>query len=48
MLEPKENRPVDEPSDLDQRNPVDVDADTWSEIYADSDYDIDHDHGMDY
>jgi hypothetical protein len=34
--------------DLDQNSPVDVDADTWSRIYADPNYDMNHDHGMDY
>ncbi len=42
------HREVDELSDLDQSNPVDVSADTWARIYSDPDYDLDHDHSMDY
>lgn len=34
--------------DLDQNNPIDVSADEWAEIYADPDYDLDHDHSMNY
>lgn len=33
--------------DLDQNNPVDVSSETWSRIYSNPDYDLDHDHSMD-
>lgn len=34
--------------DTDETNPVDCSAEVWAEIYADPDYDMDHDHSMDY
>lgn len=38
-----------EVSDLDQNNPVEMDQDDWAEFYAKNpDYDMDHDHSMDY
>lgn len=39
---------VDDTSDLDQTNPVDCSADIWAEIYSNPEYDLDHDHSMDY
>lgn len=41
-------RYVDERSDLDQDNPVDVSAEVWSDIYADNPELLDDDHSMDY
>lgn len=34
--------------DRDDNNPVDVSSEKLAEIYADPDYDMDHDHSMDY
>lgn len=34
--------------DRDDTNPVDADAKTLDRIYSNPDYDIDHDHSMDY
>ena len=34
--------------DRDDNNPVDISTEKLEEIYSDPDYDIDHDHRMDY
>lgn len=42
--------PADEPSDLDQNNPVDMSAEAWTDTYGkmdDPEGHLDHDHGMD-
>lgn len=45
---PPDKDPLDD-LDIDQNNPVDMSADDWLEFYATHpDYDIDHDHSMDY
>jgi uncharacterized protein (DUF1499 family) len=44
-------QPCDEPSDRDDNNPVDVSADTWSEIFSkidDFEFFLEHNHSMDY
>jgi len=42
-----EPRPPDEIDDTNQNDPVDCSAEQWAEIYADPDFDLDHDHSMD-
>jgi hypothetical protein len=38
---------VDEKSDLDHNNPVEMDAEEWTEIYSKHpEYDLDHDYSM--
>lgn len=34
--------------DRNDNDPVDASVEVWSEIYADPDFDLDHDHSMDY
>ena len=34
--------------DRNDDDPVDASSEKWAEIYADPDYDLDHDHSMDY